>query len=394
MTPKPLTEKTSPRDLNSCQGNLTPLIMNQKHDPDNEPDSRRRQDHYIDHKVHHSDHKHQDKDLKPLKDHNSTPSEDADNENKLWSNGCGAALAILFLYLYGNVLVMDQMPVDPRVQSWYFVTSPTPILLISLAYIAGVTWAGPRLMRHRQPIKNLKSVMIIYNAFQVIFSTYLFYEAGMAGWFGSYSFLCQPCDFSDSPSAVRMLHTAYWYNFSKFVDFLDTVFFVLNKKYSHISLLHVSHHALMPLGVWYGVRHEPGGQTTFFGFLNTFVHIVMYLYYLLAALGPRVRPFLWWKKYLTSLQMVQFVAMFLHAALTIVTGCPVGIQLMKLVFGLAVIFLILFTDFYIKAYRDKMRGTITCVPKLSSIYNQEQNGQINGKAVDAVYKKSFSHKFE
>lgn len=36
------------------------------------------------------------------------------------------------------------------------------------------------------------------------------------------------------------------------------IFFVLNKKYNHISLLHVSHHALMPLGLWYGVRTEPG----------------------------------------------------------------------------------------------------------------------------------------
>ena len=50
------------------------------------------------------------------------------------------------------------------------------------------------------------------------------------------------------------------------------------------------------------------------GFLNTFVHTVMYSYYLLAALGPRVRPYLWWKKYLTKLQLTQFVAIFLHAA--------------------------------------------------------------------------------
>ena len=49
-----------------------------------------------------------------------------------------------------------------------------------------------------------------------------------------------------------------------------------------------------------------GGHSTFFGFLNTFVHIVMYSYYLLAALGPQVQKYLWWKKYLTALQMVSF----------------------------------------------------------------------------------------
>lgn len=52
-----------------------------------------------------------------------------------------------------------------------------------------------------------------------------------------------------------------------------------------------------------------GGHSTFFGLLNTFVHIVMYSYYLLSALGPQYQKFLWWKKYLTSLQMVSTTAL-------------------------------------------------------------------------------------
>lgn len=31
----------------------------------------------------------------------------------------------------------------------------------------------------------------------------------------------------------------------------------------------------------------------------------MYTYYLLAALGPEVQKYLWWKKYITVLQMVR-----------------------------------------------------------------------------------------
>jgi phosphatidylglycerophosphate synthase len=38
--------------------------------------------------------------------------------------------------------------------------------------------------------------------------------------------------------------------------------------------------------------------------INTFVHIIMYTYYMLAAMGPRFQKYLWWKKYLTVLQMV------------------------------------------------------------------------------------------
>lgn len=51
-------------------------------------------------------------------------------------------------------------------------------------------------------------------------------------------------------------------------------------------------------------RRFLGGHSTFFGLLNTFVHIVMYSYYLFSALGPQFQKYLWWKKYLTTLQMV------------------------------------------------------------------------------------------
>lgn len=35
--------------------------------------------------------------------------------------------------------------------------------------------------------------------------------------------------------------------------------------------------------------------------LNTSVHIVVYSYYGLAAIGPHMQQYLWWKKDLTSL---------------------------------------------------------------------------------------------
>ena len=38
--------------------------------------------------------------------------------------------------------------------------------------------------------------------------------------------------------------------------------------------------------------------------LNSGIHVIMYTYYLLSAFGPAVRKYLWWKKYLTMLQLV------------------------------------------------------------------------------------------
>lgn len=40
------------------------------------------------------------------------------------------------------------------------------------------------------------------------------------------------------------------------------------------------------------------------GFLNSVVHVVLYSYYLIAALGPKYKKYLWWKKYVTKIQLV------------------------------------------------------------------------------------------
>ena len=48
----------------------------------------------------------------------------------------------------------------------------------------------------------------------------------------------------------------------------------------------------------------------FMGVLNTFVHIIMYSYFGLSALGPSVQKHLWWKKYVTKLQLVRKTCFF------------------------------------------------------------------------------------
>jgi len=46
------------------------------------------------------------------------------------------------------------------------------------------------------------------------------------------------------------------------------------------------------------------------GLINSLVHVVMYMYYGLAALGPQMQKYLWWKRYLTSLQLVRLSLWF------------------------------------------------------------------------------------
>ncbi|CAB3371621.1 Hypothetical predicted protein [Cloeon dipterum] len=241
---------------------------------------------------------------------------------------------------------------DPRVNDWFLMSGPMPTALICLTYVFIVKYLGPKLMENRKPFE-LRQVLIWYNAFQVAFSTWLFYECMVSGWWNNYSLRCQPVDYSEDPLAMRMARGCWWYYFSKFTEFFDTFFFVLRKKNNHISTLHVIHHGVMPLSVWFGVKFTPGGHSSFFGLLNTFVHIIMYGYYLVAALGPQYQKFIWWKKYLTALQMVQFVAVMVHAFQLLFTDCNYPRAFVWWIGMHAVMFYFLFANFYKQSYKQK-----------------------------------------
>lgn len=78
-------------------------------------------------------------------------------------------------------------------------------------------------------------------------SCFLFFGLGNHGWFGKYDYRCQPVDYSDSPDAIGMARFAWFYYLTKFIEFIDTIFFVMRKKFDHISTLHVVHHGIMPM---------------------------------------------------------------------------------------------------------------------------------------------------
>lgn len=79
----------------------------------------------------------------------------------------------------------------------------------------------------------------------------------------------------------------------------------------------------------------------------------MYGYYLLAALGPKVQPYLWWKKYLTTLQIVQFVAVMIHSFQLLFIECDYPKAFVWWIGLHAILFFFLFKDFYIKAYTKR-----------------------------------------
>jgi len=242
---------------------------------------------------------------------------------------------------------------DRRVDGWLFMESFWPTLFIVASYVYIVKVWGPRFMKDRKPY-NITTFLIYYNACQVVLSAYIFIQLLRAGWWGEFSFRCQPVDYSTSSKAMLMLHICQTYYLSKFVEFIDTFCFVARKKFNQVSLLHVVHHGIMPMSVWPGVRFLAGGHASFFGLLNTFVHIVMYFYYMMAAMGPKYQKYLWWKQHLTTLQMVQFVGIMIHAfQLVFYDDCDFPWKFSWYIGAHAVLFFVLFSHFYINNYLNR-----------------------------------------
>lgn len=61
----------------------------------------------------------------------------------------------------------------------------------------------------------------------------------------------------------------------------------------------------MTIGAWFGFKYVGGGHTVYFGLMNTAVHTIMYFYYLLSIYNPEYKKSIWWKKYITQMQLVR-----------------------------------------------------------------------------------------
>lgn len=104
---------------------------------------------------------------------------------------------------------------------------------------------------------------------------------------------------------VKQLASLNYYYFAcKITELADTIIFVLRKKQNQVTFLHVYHHFIMVWNSWAFLKYEPGYWMVFLGAVNSFVHTIMYAYYGLSAY-PSLHKYLWWKKYITSLQLVR-----------------------------------------------------------------------------------------
>lgn len=289
----------------------------------------------------------------------------------------------MFRYYYYDIW---QESGDPRIQTFPLMAGgPWAVLGIIAAYIYFVKVLGPELMSTRKAF-SLKPLIFGYNVVMVLINAFFFCIAAYHTNFGVRTWFCTPVDQTAFDAEWKWKLTVGWlFVMSKFVDLLDTIFFVLRKNFHQVSTLHVMHHALVPINCWLGLKYVPSESAVFMPFINSFIHTVMYSYYALSTFGPWIKPYLWWKKYLTQMQIIQLALVTVHCIyLGMNNNCALPRVLFLLGIPQVLLILYMFCDFFLNSYvkvppSATTNGSVTTNGS-AKLHNSSSTPVTNGKA--------------
>jgi len=259
---------------------------------------------------------------------------------------------------------------DPRVTKYPFMDGgPWNVMIMVAFYLYIVKFAGPQLMKNRKAF-DLKTPILFYNIFLVSINGFFVYDGLLITNYGLDSWKCERVDKTSlAEDDLLKIKLGWLFLMSKFIDFCDTFFFVLRKRDRQLSGLHIFHHSFMGPAVWMGLKFAPGGNSAFTPLINSFVHVVMYSYYALSTFNS-LKPYLTWKKYLTQLQLAQFLLIILHSIYSMaIPSCGWPKIFMYLSIGNAFIFFYLFYSFFRNTYKSKpqAKSTANSHPPTSTI---------------------------
>ena len=228
---------------------------------------------------------------------------------------------------------------------------PWKLLAILMVYTYFVTKLGPKLMSGRNAFE-LRPQMFLYNVTMVLINIIFLYQS--LQWLENGTRLLDfkfPDNRYRSDKTMQIIRMFHYYFYTKFVDLIDTVIFVLRKKENHVTFLHVYHHVSVPVICWISLWVSPLmpiiGLTSL---INCFCHVIMYSYYALSGLGPDVRIYLWWKRYITQIQIAQFIIVIIYAIILNLFHIDYPLIMRILPISQGLIFLTMFSIFYINSY--------------------------------------------
>lgn len=186
-------------------------------------------------------------------------------------------------------------------------------LIATVGYLIFIA-VGNRVMRDREPAQAT-GLMFGYNCFQTAVNLWNVSALVAEAWRSFPAPWGNPID-TRMPQGHRMAFLIWAHYCNKYSELMDTVFMVLRKKTAQVSFLHVYHHTLLIWSWWYVMRMGAGGDAYFGSGFNSFIHVVMYGYYAMAALKIECP----WKKNITQMQMAQFAIVGLQSLYVLYVG--------------------------------------------------------------------------
>ncbi|GLT85944.1 hypothetical protein SLE2022_041120 [Rubroshorea leprosula] len=201
----------------------------------------------------------------------------------------------------------------------------------------------------------LKSITALHSLTLFLLSLIMAVGCTFAIVFHSPDFRHTFCFPPHTPPTGPLFFWAHIFYLSKVLEFIDTLLIILSKSIQRLTFLHVYHHATVVV-MCYLWLHTSQSLFPVALITNATVHVVMYLYYFLTAVGKRPK----WKRLVTDFQIVQFVFSFMVSGLMLYYhfaggGCS-GMWgwCFNAIFNASL--LVLFVDFHGKSYAKRRTG--------------------------------------
>lgn len=241
-----------------------------------------------------------------------------------------------------------------------------PPIIFSCLYLVGV-FCGARLMENRtEPYTSrIFECMLVYNIFQTALNAWCFREFVR-------EVLVHPerpiwgIPFKEEGGGNTYLHFLIWIHYNnKYLELLDTLFVIVRKKFTRLSVLHVYQKLLMIWSWFFACRVGGCGGDIYFGaMVNSLVMVLTYSYYVMSML--RFPQWCARKTRLVQLHILQFFVCGIHSVYVLYRGeMPMYLPLVQL-FVMCNL-LILFTNFYYEEFEspaEALDASLSQGPKL------------------------------
>lgn len=251
---------------------------------------------------------------------------------------------------------------DSRVTTWPIMNYRV-MLIITFAYLWAIS-ALVLIMKYVPPMSqweqgkgfNVKPLAFIHNLVLTTLSLYMCVTIAYEAIINNYSMFGNGVDQSDKGySMARILYIFY---LSKILEFIDTVLMALRKSFRQITFLHLYHHASIFVIWWVIIYYAPGGDSYFSAMLNSFIHVILYGYYLWSSLASKLpegkKPTFthpqYYRQYITRMQLIQFMFMLAQAIYVISVPSSYPRFAAWILFYYMLTMLTLFGNFYLQQY--------------------------------------------